>query len=65
MANYNVTTKVFIVDSNDARIDSVTGSTAKAISDYLESVDNSKVIRAIEITPVSNAQMNVLIIHDS
>jgi hypothetical protein len=65
MAAYNVTTKVLLVDSNDARADTTSGSTAKAISDYLESVDSSKTIRNISVAQVSNTTVMVLIVHDS
>lgn len=65
MVNFAVITKILIVDSNDSRLDSVTGSAAKAISDYLETVDNTKVIRAIEVSQISNTQAQIVIIHDS
>ena len=41
MANYNTTTKVIIEDI-DTRPDSQSGSYAKEVNDYLETVDNTK-----------------------
>ena len=64
MANYAVITKVIMGDAGDTRADTVAGSLAKAISDYLETVDTGKTIRGI--TQSAHGQkVTVIIIHDS
>lgn len=65
MANYNVTTKILIINIQDTSADNVTGSAAKAITDYLESVDAAKTIRSITVAPISNTRAAIIIIHDS
>lgn len=66
MAAYSVTTKILIVDSNNTAADSVTGSAAKAISDYIETLDSTTgAIYFLTITPISNSRVHVCIVHKS
>ena len=64
MANYNTTTKVIVNDVTPA-VDSVSGSYAKEVNDYLESVDNTKTIRSIETVLTREGRLATIIIHDS
>jgi len=66
MANYDVTTKVIIHSAPNNNADSVVGSYAKEVNDYLQTVDDSKTIRSIHSVwlPSSNAVMTT-IIHNS
>jgi len=64
MANYNTTTKVIVNDITPAA-DSVSGSYAKEVNDYLESVDNTKTIRSIETVLTREGRLATIIIHDS
>lgn len=66
MANFNVTTKVILHNGPNDSADSVSGSYAKEVTDYLETVTNTKTIRGIHSVwlPNSNCVMTV-IVHDS
>lgn len=64
MANYNTTTKVIVNDVTPAA-DSVSGSYAKEVNDYLETVDNTKTIRSIETVLTREGRLATIIIHDS
>jgi hypothetical protein len=64
MANYNTTTKVIIEDI-DTRPDSQSGSYAKEVNDYLETVDNTKTIRSINSVVTKEGRVATIIIHDS
>lgn len=64
MTNFNVTTKILVVESQDVTADTSTGS-AKTISDYIDSIANTKTIRSIFAVPISNTMMSVVIIHDA
>ena len=64
MANYNTTTKVIVNDITPAA-DSVSGSYAKEVNDYLESVENTKTIRSIETVLTREGRLATIIIHDS
>ena len=64
MANYNTTTKIIINDIN-AEADSVSGSYAKEVNDYLETVDNIKTIRSIDSVVTREGRVATIIIHDS
>lgn len=64
MAAYAVTTKILLVDSNDSAADSVTGSAAKTVSDYIETLDlTTNAIYYFTVTPVSNSKVQVMIVH--
>ena len=63
MANYNTTTKVLIGDVSE-KADSVTGSIAKEISDYLQTIDTGKTLLAIGLT-IHAHKLVAMIIHDS
>jgi len=64
MANYNVTTKVIVSNLNiDA--DSVAGYIAKEVTDYLETVDDSKTIHALDIHPLGSSKAVAFIVHNS
>tara|TARA_R100000697_G_scaffold117067_1_gene138207 strand:- start:471 stop:662 length:192 start_codon:yes stop_codon:yes gene_type:complete len=43
MANFNTTTKVIINDAS-SRDDAVAGSLAKEINDYIETIDDAKLV---------------------
>ena len=64
MANYAVITKVIIHNKINNDADSVTGSYAKEVSDYLETIVNTKTIRSIHSTEIasSNSIMTVIIV---
>ena len=64
MANYAVITKVIIHNKINNDADSVVGSYAKEVSDYLESIVNTKTIRSIHSTEIasSNSIMTVIIV---
>ena len=64
MANYNTTTKVIVNDVTPAA-DRVSGSYAKEVNDYLETVDNTKTIRSIETVLTREGRLATIIIHDS
>ena len=64
MANFAVITKVIIHNKEVDGADTLVGSYAKKVSDYLESVDNSKAIRSIHSFEMSGIVVTV-IIHDS
>ena len=63
MANYNTTTKVLIGDVSE-KADSVTGSIAKEVNDYMQTIADTKTIRGFDIS-VHGHQLVVTIIHDS
>ena len=64
MANYAVITKVIIHNKINNDADSVAGSYAKEVSDYLETIVNTKSIRSIHSTEIasSNSIMTVIIV---
>mgnify|MGYP005824288599 FL=1 len=64
MANYAVITKVIIHSKINNDADTVAGSYAKEVSDYLESIVNTKTIRSIHSTELisSNSIMTVIIV---
>jgi len=64
MANYAVITKVIIHSKINNDADTVAGSYAKEVSDYLESIVNTKTIRSIHSTEIasSNSIMTVIIV---
>ena len=64
MTAYAVTTKI-IIGEPSTLADSVTGSFAKAISDYIETIDDSKTIRSTSMARISNALMAFTIVHDA
>jgi|TARA_R100001530_G_scaffold47170_2_gene35484 hypothetical protein len=64
MANYNTTTRVIINEPSVAS-DSTSGSLAKELNDYLESVDDSKTIRSIHSAQMRDGRIITVIIHDS
>ena len=63
MANYAVVTKVIIHNAKVDGADTVVGSYAKKISDYLESVDDGKAIRSIHSVEKNDGSMVTVIIH--
>jgi len=64
MANYNTTTKVIINEVNAAS-DSTSGSYAKELNDYLETVDNTKTIRSIHSIQMRDGRIMTTVVHDS
>jgi hypothetical protein len=64
MANYAVITKVIIHSKINNDADTVAGSYAKEVSDYLETIDTGKTIRSIHSTEIasSNSIMTVIIV---
>ena len=64
MANYAVITKVIIHSKINNDADTVAGSYAKEVSDYLETIVNTKTIRSIHSTEIasSNSIMTVIIV---
>lgn len=64
MANFAVVTKVIIHNKDVSGADTVEGSYAKKISDYLETVDNTKAIRSIHSFEMDGI-VTTVIIHDS
>ena len=64
MANYAVITKVIIHSKINNDADTVAGSYAKEVSDYLETIDTSKTIRSIYSTEIasSNSIMTVIVV---
>ncbi len=64
MANFNVTTKV-IINTISPNADSVSGSYAKEVNDYIQSVDDSKTIRSIHSVQMRDGRIMTVIIHDS
>jgi len=64
MANFAVVTKVIIHNKDVSGADTVEGSYAKKISDYLESVDSGKTIRSIHSFEMDGI-VTTVIIHDS
>jgi len=64
MANYAVVTKVIIHNKINNDADSVAGSYAKEVSDYLETIDDGKAIHSIHSTEIasSNSIMTVIIV---
>ena len=66
MANFAVITKVIVHNKVDSSADTVAGSYAKEVSDYLESVDDGKTIRSIHSCELaSSGTIMTVIIHDS
>lgn len=63
MANYNTTTKIMI-GSISEKADSVTGSIAKEINDYFQTVTDTKTIRATATATVGQMLIYV-VVHDS
>ena len=64
MANFNVTTKI-IINTISPSADSVAGSYAKEVNDYIQSVDDSKTIRSIHSVQMRDGRIMTVIIHDS
>ena len=64
MANFNVTTKI-IINTISPNADSVSGSYAKEVNDYIQSVDDSKTIRSIHSVQMRDGRIMTVIIHDS
>ena len=64
MANFNVTTKI-IINTISPNADSVAGSYAKEVNDYIQSVDDSKTIRSIHSFQMRDGRIMTVIIHDS
>ena len=64
MANFNVTTKI-IINTISPNADSVAGSYAKEVNDYIQSVDDSKTIRSIHSVQMRDGRIKTVIIHDS
>ena len=64
MANFAVITKVIIHNKINNDADTVAGSYAKEVSDYLETIDDGKTIRSIHSTEIasSNSIMTVIIV---
>ena len=64
MANFAVITKVIVHNKVNNDADTVAGSYAKEVSDYLESIVNTKTIRSIHSTELisSNSIMTVIIV---
>ena len=54
MASYAVITKVIIHNRVSSEADSVAGSYAKAIKDYLDTIDDAKVV-SIHSVEISNS----------
>jgi hypothetical protein len=64
MANFNVTTKI-IINTISPNADSIAGSYAKEVNDYLQSVDDGKTIRSIHSIQMRDGRIMTVIIHDS
>ena len=64
MANYAVVTNVIIHNKEVDGEDTVAGSYAKKVSDFIESVDSGKVIRSIHSFDMDGTVITV-IVHDS
>ena len=64
MANFNVTTKI-IINTISPNADSVSGSYAKEVKAYIQSVDDSKTIRSIHSVQMRDGRIMTVIIHDS
>ena len=64
MANYAVITKVIIHNKINNDADTVAGSYAKEVSDYLETIDTGKTIHSIYSTEItsSNSIMTVIVV---
>ena len=54
MANFAVITKVIIHNKINNDADTVAGSYAKEVSDYLETIVNTKTIRSIHSTEIAS-----------
>ena len=65
MADYAVVTKVIIHNRRVDEDESVEGSYAKKVSDYLESVTNTKDIHSIHSVELSGGSIMTVIIHAS
>ena len=65
MANFAVITKVIIHSAKIDGLDSESGSYAKKVSDYLESVDDAKTIYSIHSVERSDGSIATVIIHKS
>ena len=64
MAAYNTITKIFVVDSQDVRADSVAGSAAKLINDYIQALDSTTgTIVNVTANAIGNNTTRVQIIH--
>ena len=63
MAAYNTTTKIFILDV-DSDADSVTGSAAKTINDYWQTLDaTTGQVQQMNTVPLGNGKIMVIIVH--
>jgi hypothetical protein len=64
MAAYNTITKILVVDSRDDRADSVSGSSAKTINDYIQTLDSTtNQIISINTSPLTSQLTRVQIVH--
>ena len=57
MVNYNVVTKVFRTDGN--------GKAEDLLSTYLNTVDSTKVIRALTAVKIGWDELLILLVHDA
>ena len=63
MANYNTTTKIIINDVT-SRADSVSGSLAKEINDYVQTLDDSSgAIVDIKAVMIDRSRIAYIILH--
>ena len=66
MANYAVVTKVIIHNRRVDELDSVDGSYAKKVSDYIESIDStSQAIISMNSVELSGGGIMTVIVHPS
>jgi len=66
MANYAVVTKVIIHSKVVADADTVDGSYAKAVSDYIESIDSSsQAIISMHSVQLASGEIMTVIVHPS
>lgn len=63
MASYDTTTKT-IVGSISEDADSVAGSIAKAINDYIQTIDSGKTIHGIDLAAKGH-ELIATIVHES
>ena len=63
MANYNTRTKVFVLDVTSAA-DTVTGSLAKVVNDYIQTLDSTTgAIQEMGMVPFGSSKIFVWIVH--
>ena len=63
MANYAVITKVIIHNKEVDGADTLVGSYAKKVSDYLESIEDDRTIYSIHSVEKSDGSIVTVIIH--